>query len=161
MESAEPTAKPARAWRRGLVFAGIALLVALFLRDRDRSAPGRAPAGVAPLPAPRPLPGNTDLGAPSQARPRLLVLLPETVAPPFVGLPARLRQAAGDRLAVVEADRRVAQALGVEALPAFILYSASGREEKRLSGPDAVERLAAELQARGLPAAGLAGGEAP
>ncbi len=156
-----PQPKPQRGWRRGLLIAGIVLVVALILRDRDRTAARSRPPPTAPLPAPTALPAATSLAAPSQARPRLLVLLPDAGAPPTAGLSARLRRACAERLALVEGDERIAKALGIEALPAFVFYNAAGQERKRLSGPDAVALLLAELQAMGVPTAGLAGEAVP
>lgn len=150
-----PQPKPQRGWRRGLLIAGIVLVVALVLRDRDQAAARHRPPPTAPLPAPTVLPADTSLGAPSQARPRLLALFSRAASPPAAGLSARLRQACTDRFALVEGDEQIAKALGIEALPAFVLYNAAGQEQKRLSGPDAVARLVAELQAMGVPTAGL------
>ena len=159
---AQPTAKPQRGWRRGLLMTGIVLVIAWVLHDRDRSARTTPrPAPAAPLAAPTPLPADASLSMPSQARPRLLALLPRRPDPSVAAVAARLRQVCTDRLALVEGDEQVAKELGIETLPAFILYSATGRELKRLSGPDAFVLLAAELRAMGLATTGLAGEGTP
>jgi hypothetical protein len=156
----EPTAKPQRGWRRGLVIAGVVLLVSLVLRDRDRAASPPRPTLPAPVAAPGPLPADASLGAPSQARPRLLALLPRRADQPAEDdLGVRLRQVCADRIALTEGDEQVAKALGIGTLPSFILYSAAGGELKRLSGPDAVKLLAAELRALGVATTGLAAEE--
>jgi hypothetical protein len=158
------TAKPRRGWQRGLLISGLVLVLAWGFRERERStaaparpAASRAAAAAAPIPAPTPLPADASLSAPSQARPRLLALLPRSADPAASGLATRLRQACAERLAFVEGDESIAKALGIETLPAFVLYSATGRELKRLSGPDASALLAAELQALGVATAGLTG----
>ena len=161
MSTPEPTAKPQRGWRRGLLMCGLVLVVALFLRDRDRLARTARPTLPLPVAAPRPLPADASLSAPVQARPRLLALLPRRADPPSGALAARLRQVCMDRVALSEGDEQVAKALGIETLPAFVLYSATGRELKRLSGPGAVELLATELRAMGVTTAGLAGEGTP
>ena len=161
MSIPEPTARPQRGWRRGLLIVGVVLTVAAVLHQRDQATRAARPAPAIPIAAPRPLPADASLVAPSQARPRLLALLPHTPTQPADGLSARLRRACGDRLALVEGDEAMAKALGIETLPAFILYSAAGHEEKRLTGPDAVTLLVAELRALGLSTTGLAAEEAP
>jgi len=142
--------------------AALALALAWVLNERDRKAADAPrtspPAGRAS--APRPLPADAVMATPAQARPRLLALLPRQQAgTPQDRLESRLREVCGDRMALTVGDEAVAAALGVQALPTFIFYDAGGKEGARLSGPEAVPRLAAELQARGL-AADLLRGEA-
>lgn len=153
--NAQPTAKPQRGWRRGLVIVGLVLAVAWVLHYRERSARTPRSPSTAPVPAPTPLPADASLSAPSRARPRLLALLPRGADQPARGLAARLRQVCADRIALVEGDEQVAKAFGIETLPAFVLYSATGRELKRLSGPDAIALLEPELHAMGVETAGL------
>lgn len=159
MESPSAQTRPRRGWRRGLIMATLALALAWVFRDDERRNPGAA--AVAPeaarAAAPRPLPTDAVLTTAAQARPRLLALLARPVGKPVGAMAARVREACGDRLALTFGDEAVAAALDVGVLPTFILYDAAGKEEARFTGPDAVARLADELQARGLPADALRG----
>ena len=165
MSTAEPTPatpdRPQRGWRRGLLMAGVVLVVALALRERERTAGNPSTVPLTPVVPPRALPADASLSASSQARPRLLALLPRDEDPSTAGLLARLRQAGADRLAIVEGNEKVAKEFGIETLPAFVLYSPTGRELKRLAGPDAVALLLAELRTMGIAAEGIAAETTP
>lgn len=158
-----PDQRPRRGWQRGLLLSGLALALAWTFHAADRRPQAPPQSAAAPAPSPRALPADASLATSSAlALPRLLVILPSGTAaalPP--DLLADLQHASVNHLAVRAGDAAVARALGLDVLPAFVLYDGAGRERRRLSGPQALAELQAELQALDIAVPALDRGKSP